>query len=117
MFFGVWARRRAGEEKFQAFIERYNQFLPEDVVLICGEHHAEIHCIYDKIINDDRTLTRTPFAKYSWAQAERLMEKLTKACNEWLKRQTAGINSDTFTETRNVHRALLKKQARRRGRS
>jgi hypothetical protein len=117
MWFGIWAKRRRGETRFKEFIERYNMFLPEDVTLICDEHHAEIHSIYDEIITKDRAQTQTSLTSYTWVQATRLMNKLEAACNEWLKKQTAGIDSGAFGETRNLRRAILKKKARRHGRA
>jgi NurA-like 5'-3' nuclease len=113
MWLYIWASRRRGELRWEKFVERYYKFLPEDVVLICDSHHAEIHSIYDTIINEDRASTRISFSKYSWTQAERLMEKLTQVCNEWLTKVTPGIDSETFRDTREVYKSVLKKQARR----
>ncbi len=115
MWFGIWAKRRRGEEKFARFIERYNQFLPVDVVLICDRHHAEIHSIYDKIIANDCTAqTGIPLSKYSWVQAERLMGKLIEACDKWLQKETPGMDSETFGNTRKVYQSILRKEARKR---
>lgn len=115
MWFGVWGKRRRGEEKWRLFIERYYKFLPIDIVLLCDRHHAEIHSIYDKIIANDRAAqTGLPLHKYSWTQAERLMGKLIKACDDWLKKETPGIDSATFGETRRVYQSMLNREARKR---
>lgn len=113
MWLYIWATRRRGESRFNDFVVRYHLFLPKDVVLICDSHHAEIHSIYDKIITEDREYTRTSFAKYSWAQAERLMAKLTETCNKWLLEETSGIDSQTFSETRKIYKSVLRSDAKR----
>lgn len=112
MWFGIWASRRKGEKRWQAFVARYNRFDPRDVVLICENHHAEIHSIYDKIIANDRAAqTNIPLSQYNWTQAIRLMAKLTAACGKWLQKETPGIDSASFGETRKVYQSMLKKNA------
>lgn len=114
MWLGIWASRRRGETKFADFVIRYHLFLPADVVLICDSHHAEIHSIYDKIINEDRARTGASFSRYSWRQAEMLMAKLIVACDDWLEKESPGLDSNRFSETRSVYKSLLRKGARRR---
>jgi hypothetical protein len=111
MWLSIWAGRRRSENRWRSFVERYHQFLTEDVVLICDSHHAEIHSIYDRLISQDRAKTKIPFAKYSWRQADHLMDKLEKACVDWLARETPGIDSEVFGDTRAVYKSLLRKEA------
>jgi hypothetical protein len=109
IWFGVFLKR-AGEPRFQELIKRYNEFRPEDTVLICDWHHCEIHAIYDEIIAKDRRRTGVRLAKYRWGQAERLMRDLTKACDDWLKKRTPGLDPALFEEARTMHKALLRKR-------
>jgi hypothetical protein len=92
MWFGIWSSRRRHEEKFQEMIEQYYKFAPADCVILCPEHHAEIHRIYDRIISKDRRLLNKPLAKYSWPQAEALMGKLHRKCMTWIAKETPGID-------------------------
>lgn len=91
MWFGIWEARRRGEAHFIAFVRRYLEFRPEDVVLVCEAHHSEIHLIYDRIIAEDRRHTHTQLSKYSWRMARRLMRKLEAACDKWLRESSPGI--------------------------
>jgi hypothetical protein len=100
MWLGIWATRRRGEERWKAFTERYYQFLPEDCEFLCPNHHAEIHRLYDAIIVGDRKLVGRPLSKYTWTQAERLMEKLESACLEWIETETPGIDSNYYGLTK-----------------
>jgi hypothetical protein len=105
MWFGVWASRRRGETRWKEFIERYYKFLPEDVVLICDSHHAEIHSIYDTLIARDKAWTQRKLSDYTWSQAVLLMNKLEQACIKWLGEQTPGISSAEYGERRKYRKA------------
>lgn len=109
MWLGIWSSRRSGEKKFQDFIRRYYEFRKEDIEYLCDRHHAEIHAIYDEIIIEDRKKLGKPLSKYTWAQAELLMDKLEAAFREWLNRRTPGLGSRTLQARRRV-RKLLKDQ-------
>jgi hypothetical protein len=100
MWIGVWMLRRAGEEKFINFCYRYHCFDTKDWVRICANHHAEIHLVYDQIIRADRKKVGRPLSKYSWTQAEKLMEKLEAVCLDWLKKDTPGVTSERLLELR-----------------
>ena len=100
MWLGIWASRRKGEPKWEKFKTRYFEFHPADCVLLCPNHHAEIHKLYDEIIQADRKFTQRPLSKYTWKQAEILMNKLSNKCDEWLEIETPGISYEKFAETR-----------------
>jgi len=113
MWLNAWAHR-SGQERWEEFRRRYYEFRPEDVVRICRNHHAEIHSIYDKIIQDDTAKLQRPLYKYTWAQGHRLMQKLEIACSQWLTQETPGIDSQVYSETKRLRISLLKKEAKRR---
>jgi len=104
MWHGIWASRRANEARFRAFVARYFEFRPEDCVVICVSHHAEIHAIYDQIIRQDISATGKSLYKYSWQEAERLMAKLEAACRKWEKDETPGIDSRKYGVVRKRRR-------------
>lgn len=100
MWIGVWLARRVGEEKFITFCWDYHAFLAKDWVRLCDMHHAEIHLIYDGIIRRDKLKTGRPLSKYSWAQAEKLMDKLESTCVKWLRKDTPGLDPKYLTNLR-----------------
>jgi hypothetical protein len=112
LWIGVWAWRH-GEKRFRSFIQRYHEFRSEDTVLICQDHHAEIHMIYDSIIASDVVGRGKPLSQYSWKQARILMEKLEIACSEWLLLETGGIDSRVYEKLKKMHRGLAKARAKR----
>lgn len=108
MWIGVWRSRRRGEKKFEDFCKRYRAFMAEDVEYICDKHHAEIHEVYDKIIAEDKKRTGLPLSKYSWVQANKLMDKLERAFSRWLSTQTPGIFPRQLDARRRVRKLLAK---------
>lgn len=110
MWLGVWAGRRRGELKWEAFFERYHEFRDEDCRDLCANHHAEIHAIYDKLINEDKAVTGRPLSQYTWTQAERLMDKLEAAFHEWVLTVTPGIDSAKYGKQKR-QRAAKKRRA------
>lgn len=78
------------ETKYRSFVDRYYEFREEDIVDVCESHHAEIHEIYDKIIQRDLRRTGVPLRNYTWTMAENLMERLITRCNQWLDEETPG---------------------------
>lgn len=100
MWLGIWSGRRRTEPKWKLFVQRYHEFHPEDCVILCPDHHAEIHAIYDKILLADRDFTGRPFSKYSWVQAETLMDKFEEACFVWMAKPTKGIDSVAYGRKR-----------------
>jgi len=111
LWFNAWAHRQH-EPKWQEFVKRYHEFRPEDTVVICLRHHAEIHSMYDRIIQEDRKLLGLPLYRYSWKQGTRLMDKLEAVCEEWLKQKTKGIDSAQYDRTKKLRRRLLKNRER-----
>lgn len=110
LWFGPFAHR-AGEPKWQQFCDRYHEFREEDIVRICAAHHAEIHSIYDQIIQEDQAKTGLQLYLYKWKQAEILMRKLRAACAVWLQQQTPGIDGDVYEKTKALRRSLAAKAA------
>lgn len=96
-FFG--RHRRNKSEKYEALRKRYEEFRPEDTVVLCGWHHAEIHKIYNQIVREDCAQRLKPLDRYSWKQAHSLMNKLHDACTEWEIERTPGVNpSEVFKD-------------------
>ena len=100
MWFGVWDKRRREEERFVAFVRRYHEYRSEDIGLLCAPHHAEVHLLYDRIIQVDRRRTGRPLARYTWAMAEHLMAELVQAYNTWLQRETPGVSEEELHRRR-----------------
>lgn len=87
--------KRNKSEKFIELRDRYSLFREEDTIQICGWHHAEIHLIYDDIIRQDTYKRLRSLDRYSWKQANSLMDKLRQACLEWEKEKTPGVDPTT----------------------
>jgi len=111
---GVWELRRRGEEKFKEFCKRYNEFHPDDWCMICLNHHAEIHLIYDRIIRQDQLRVGRALSKYSWTQAEKLMDKLEAVCVDWLKKDTPGVTPERLDLLRDRYYNRPGRDARKR---
>lgn len=107
-----WAHRHK-EPKFQEFVRRYYEFREEDIVRICMPHHAEIHSIYERIVEEDRLRTGRPLYMYSWAQMRRLSIALRDACARWLLEETPGIDPAVYEKTKRLRRTLIRKRLRR----
>lgn len=110
LWFGPWAHR-SREPQWKAFVARYYEFRQEDVCLICDNHHAEIHSIYDRIIAEDMAATGLPLYLYSWKQGKILMSKLEAACAQWLHQVTPGIDSKLYGQTKRLLRRAHRKRA------
>src|SRR5215204_1003733 len=95
IWLSAWAHRR-GEPKYREMVARYWEFRSEDIVVICLNHHAEIHMTYDTIIAEDMAKTGLPLYLYSWRQAKILMDKLDTACALWLLAETPGVDSRIY---------------------
>lgn len=123
MWLGIWQRRRRGEAEWKKFVDRYYQFHPEDWSYVCEHHHAEIHQIYDFIIQLHRDLLRKNLVDYTWAEAHELMDKLEQAFWEWYPQESPGIRSEAFRRNRltkarpdeSEHSGRLHKRSRSRG--
>ena len=112
IWLGIWKSRRNGEVKFNAHIKRYHSFDPKDWSRLCDSHHAEIHLIYDIIIRIDQGKIQRNLSQYSWAQAEKLMNKLEAVCVAWLEKETPGSSSDALTALRKSRRKVTRRQTR-----
>jgi hypothetical protein len=84
---------------YKAFCKRYAMFRVEDIVNICGDHHEEIHEIYN-----NEMLRWQKDKKLPWftrdttrAQAKAFMKRCEEICNEWLKVQTPGSKARRLT--------------------
>lgn len=104
MWLGVWAGRRALEDRFRKFVNAYHEFRMEDTTPLCPHHHAEIHQLYDEIIGADRIRLMRHLSEYSWTQANNLMDKLERRFKGWVKLDTPGIDSDAFTLDRRTRK-------------
>lgn len=109
MFFGVWAWRD-GEPRWESFKERYNQFHPNDIVVLGQNHHAEVHVLYDVIISNHMVVSGRSLANYSWAQAEHLMDCLEAAFKAWVVVETPGFQANRLSAMR---RSYAKSKNRR----
>lgn len=72
---------------------RYFQFREVDTVRLCESHHVEIHVIYSSLL---RRFSLIEFKKHEAAfsveEALHVMRVCKKACLEWLKEETPGID-------------------------
>ena len=104
MWLGVWAGKRAGEERWKKFVRRYWSYHPDDCRNLCVNHHAEIHSIYDDIIAEDLAKTGRRLVDYTWSMADKLMDKLEAAFNVWIKIQSKGISSKSYGKNKKARR-------------
>lgn len=54
------------QPKLRELLARYEEFRPEDVVEICGRHHAEIHFKYKKIIHQFQINLGKSLTEFTW---------------------------------------------------
>lgn len=54
-------------------------------------HHAEVHVLYDIIIEEHKKLAGIGLRHYTWEMAEDLMKRLEQAYNRWVKIPTPGF--------------------------
>jgi hypothetical protein len=106
MWRGVWSKRRRGEPAWDKFLKRYFEFRPEDTVVVCESHHAEIHVLYDQIIKADRDERGKNLSQYSWSEARQLMTRLEDCCLEWLDYISPGISSELYGRTKDQQRKI-----------
>ncbi len=91
LFINIWAGVKRGKT-YKELVDRYLQFRPEDVCIICDQHHAEIHHIYRDIIFEHQTKEKIPLMAFSWKQAHTLMGDLRAECAAWLREDTPGMS-------------------------
>ena len=95
LWVAMWIKRRPSEPRYQKFCQRYWSFHEEDIVRVCRRHHAEIHFEYNLIIEELMQDLGPLLYKWSWPDAYRLMKKLRKQCDKWLKKETPGRDPST----------------------
>lgn len=96
IWLGIWASKRRTEAKWKKFVHDYHAFLEADCVRICDVHHAEIHMLYDVIIQQDQDRTKRRLEDYTWKQADKLMAKLVSVCDRWLQVESKGLSSRVY---------------------
>lgn len=90
-------RKRKKTKRYKEFVARYELFHPDDISLLCGDHHEEIHLRYMNIVyRDIKSNGYTALEDYTWEQAEKLMKKLEKEFKEWIAVPTPGIKERKF---------------------
>jgi hypothetical protein len=99
MFFGVWSWRE-GQPRWESFKKRYEEFHPDDIVVLGQNHHAEVHVLYDVIISNHMVAAGRSLTNYSWAQAEHLMDCLEAAFNAWVVEETPGFQAKRLSAMR-----------------
>lgn len=73
--------------RYYAFEARYYEFRREDCVELCEDHHTKVHAFYIEIIRVRAAKRGKPCHKWSWKQAEALMNELRQAFDRWMKKQ------------------------------
>lgn len=92
VFRGAFSHTKSKSKKYKAFVKRYYQFHPDDVVILCPWHHCEIHKKYDKVIKKHIHKRMKRLRDFSWGEAQDLMFELEELCKEWEKEKTPGLN-------------------------
>jgi hypothetical protein len=94
MFVAAFTHR--GGRRWYQLMQRYEEFRPEDIIVICEWHHREIHELYWLIVMKHMKRLKLTPRDFSWKQADILMRDLAKCCDRWLKVVTPG--SPPWTE-------------------
>lgn len=87
------------KDRYAEFCRIYHSFRARDVANVCGDHHEEVH---DKmeIFDLDWMVAKNcikAFKRFTWKEAEALMNARRAFTNEWLKQSTPGIKHRRFT--------------------
>jgi hypothetical protein len=82
MFVRHFAKREG--QRYIEYKERYYSFHVDDIVTICDVHHWEIHGIYGPIIGRHCWRLQKPMCRWTWRQAEKLINELIETCDRWL---------------------------------
>lgn len=112
MWLAVWRSKRKGEQRFIRFVGRYKRFDPRDVTRICDWHHAEIHSIYDEIIQADMRMRSKRLQDYSWDEANELMSKLERRFWTWLGEPSPGLSPRKLRAQRAKERTRRREERR-----
>lgn len=102
LFIVAWApiKSKATSAYYKAFVARYEEFHPDDIVSLCPDHHAEVHWDYRTLISEAIFQAGRSLHSFTWPQAEALMSDLATYCDEWLQTETFGMDpSIVFPQT------------------
>ncbi|KKK51413.1 hypothetical protein LCGC14_3115190, partial [marine sediment metagenome] len=84
--------KKTKDDKYWRLCNTYEEFRPEDTVIICPWHHCEIHLLYDQTIHDDQRMRCKRLRDYTWPQAYSLMNKLRQLCLDWETEPSPGVD-------------------------
>lgn len=82
-------RHKRKSRKYKDFVKRYYEFSKEDIVLVCRDHHGEVHRLYARVIAKHCWKLRLRLRDFTWKQAEILMKDFELEFNEWVARKNA----------------------------
>lgn len=88
----VHSPKKRKSKEYRALVKRYDEYHPDDIVLLCPWHHCEIHKIYDELISAFAFKVKKRMRNLSWGQAADLMMQFEEMCKEWEKEDTPGLN-------------------------
>ena len=87
------------KDRYKELCTTYHEFRAKDIVMICGDHHEEVHNFMesfdlDWMVENDCIKA---FHNFTWRQAKALMAARRQYTDQWLKRPTPGIKERRFT--------------------
>lgn len=97
-------------KRYEDFAKRYNEFREEDIVRLCREHHDEVHPLYWSIISKHTWKLRLPLRRFSWRQANILMDDFEAHFHQWLAKKSKQKTSGIRTLLKAVQRKRVKKK-------
>lgn len=87
-------------QRFEEFKQRYESFDSRDTVLICQDHHEEIHELYEQELRRACAAKEwKPLRKWTWREAVAFMNKCETLCKWWLKQETPGSQNRVLTRS------------------
>lgn len=102
---------RAGSARYEEFSARYESFHYDDITVLCSLHHKQVHREYLYTISRHHAAVGKPMCRWTWNQAEILMQALREHFNIWLawksKKLTARAYREHLTEQ---HRTIKSRQ-------
>jgi hypothetical protein len=104
-----WAATRRLQARYRAFVRQYMRFDPADTVLLCHDHHEEIHehyYIQTGLYLQRHPSLRKPLHRWTWTEAEALMSRLSAFCDEWLQTPSPGSTNRRFTTQQSNYPSL-----------
>ena len=91
-------RHRHRSQKYKDFKARYESFHPDDIIVLCDWHHAEVHELYLKTIKFQCEKLALPLYAWTWKQAEILMKDLRNICAKWVVQESPGVDPKWFDD-------------------